>query len=312
MKIITDLSAYSSPNRTFVTIGTFDGIHIGHRKVLKNLVVQAKEQNAVSVLLTFFPHPRMVLQEGNSIKLLNTIDERIELLSKCGVDVLIVHKFSKDFADQSALTFVSEILVGKLNISKLFIGYDHHFGKNREGNFDQLKTLGDTYDFKVKKIAQKDIDNIAISSTQIRQAVLDGNIEKANAFLGYPYMLTGVVVRGENLGEKLGYPTANIHIKEPYKLLPKLGAYLVKARIEGKTYFGMMNIGYRPTVEGRSKTIEVHFFNFDSILYGKDLRIDVLTFLRDEKKFDSLEALKEQLREDKKKSLAIIAKVSDI
>lgn len=302
MKIITDLSNYSSSKKTFVTIGTFDGIHIGHQKVLKTLVKRAKKREAVSVLLTFFPHPRMVLNKDHSIELLNTIDERIELLKKSGLEVLIVHEFSKSFARQTALNFVRDILVEKLNISKLFIGYDHHFGKNREGNFEQLKELGYTYDFKVRKIAQKDINDIAVSSTKIRLALKQGEIEKANAYLGYSYMLSGIVEQGKNLGQKLGFPTANISISESYKLIPKVGAYIVQSEIERKSFFGMMNIGYRPTVEGQNKTIEVHFFDLEADLYGKRLRINILSFLRDEQKFESIDALKNQLEKDKEQS----------
>ena len=309
MKIISDLSTYSSPKKTFVTIGTFDGVHVGHQKVLKNLVRQAKKKNAVSVLLTFFPHPRMVLHKRNSMNLLNTIEERTERIRACGIDVLIVQSFSKEFADQTALNFVQKVLVEKLNISELFIGYDHQFGKDREGNFELLKELGQSYRFEVTKIAQKDIDDIAISSTKIRHALEAGNIATANTYLGYTYPLSGKVVKGENLGEKIGFPTANIEMSDPYKLIPKLGAYLVKTDIENKAYFGMMNIGYRPTVKGQNKTIEVHLFNYDSTLYGKTLCVYVLKYLREEQKFDSIDALKEQLHADKQKSLSIIAEL---
>lgn len=306
LKIITDLSEYSSSKKTFVTIGTFDGFHIGHKKVLRNLVEQAKKKEAVSILLTFFPHPRMVLNNDSSIELLNTIDERIELLKESGIDVLIIHKFSPAFAKQSALTFVRDVLVQKLNISKLFIGYDHHFGKNREGSFEQLKELGNTYGFKVKKIAQKDIADVVVSSTKIRKALKKGAIEQANSFLGYCYRLNGIVVKGKNLGEKIGFPTANLQIEETYKLIPKNGAYLVRTYIENVPYHGMMNIGYRPTVDGKNKTIEIHIFNLNTNLYGKKLQIEILSFMRDEQKFSSISELKKQLVQDKEKSYLLL------
>lgn len=306
MKIFKDLSTYKSNKRTFVTIGTFDGVHVGHQKVLKNLVKVVNLKNADSLLLTFFPHPRMVLQNDADIKLINTIDERINLLKKIGLNVLVVQEFNEVFAKQSALDFVKKILVDKLNISKLIIGYDHKFGKDREGDFKQIVAYGNKFKFETEKISQKDIGNAAVSSTKIRKAIENGKIKKATKYLGYYFMLTGEVVKGKNLGEKLGFPTANIHIKEAYKLLPKTGAYVVKAEIENNTIFGMMNIGFRPTVSGKTQTIEIHFFDFDKNLYGITIQVDVLTFLRDEQKFKTVEALKNQLQKDKEKSLEII------
>jgi riboflavin kinase/FMN adenylyltransferase len=309
LKIYTDLSKYTSDNNAFVTIGTFDGVHIGHQKVIKDLIKKAKKKHTDAVLLTFFPHPRMVLQKEYDIKLLNTIDERIKLLEQTGLEILVIHEFSKAFAKQSALDFVRDILVNKLNISKLIIGYDHHFGKNREGNFEQLKDYGYTYDFEVKKTAQEKFKNVVVSSTKIRKAIENGNIDKANSFLGYCYMLSGEVIKGNNLGEKIGFPTANLFIKEPYKLIPKTGAYIVKSEIDNKQIFGMMNIGYRPTVSGKHQTIEIHFFNFKKDLYGENIQVDILHFLRDEQKFESVEALKNQLLKDKEHSLALIKDV---
>jgi len=310
LKIFNDLSTYISNKKTFVTIGTFDGVHIGHKKVIKNLVKSAALKNASSVLLTFFPHPRMVLQKNANIKLINTIDERIKLLKKTGLEILVIHEFTEDFSKQTALDFTKNVLIKKLNISKLVIGYDHQLGKNRDGNFKQLEAYGKTLGFNVKEIRQQDIDSIVVSSTNIRKAIENGEIEKANNFLGYNYMLTGKVVKGKNLGEKIGFPTANLHIRETYKLLPKTGAYVVKAEIENTTVFGMMNIGYRPTVSGENQTIEVHFFDFNKDLYGATIQIDVLSFLRDEQKFNSVEILKNQLKKDREKSLEIIDSLS--
>ena len=306
MKIYNDLSEYQSTNKTFVTIGTFDGVHKGHQKVIKQLTKTAHKNNADSVLLTFFPHPRMVLQKDLNIKLIHTINERIQLLEKIGLDILIIQPFTQEFSRLSAIEFTRNILVNKLNVSKLVIGYDHHFGKNREGNFEQLEEYAHTYNFKLKKISQKDVNNIAVSSTKIRKAIENGEMQKANNYLGYNFILTGEIVKGKNLGEKIGFPTANLHIKESYKLIPKTGAYVVKSTINNKTVFGMMNIGFRPTVNGENQTIEVHFFNFNENLYTKTIQIEVLSFLREEQKFDSIEALKNQLFNDQQKATKII------
>lgn len=306
MKIYTNLANYISKKNTFVTIGTFDGVHIGHQKVLSNLIDSAKKNNASSVLLTFFPHPRMVLNKETNIKLINTIDERIKLLEKTGLKALVIHEFTEDFAEKTALDFVKNVLVDNLKISNLIIGYDHRFGKNREGNFDQLTEYGKIFGFEVTKISQQEIDHITISSTKIRKAIELGNIEEANRYLGYAFMLTGEIVKGKNLGEKIGFPTANLFIEETYKLLPKTGSYIVKSELENETVYGMMNIGYNPTVKGKNQTIEIHFFDFNKNLYGKKIQIDVLEFLRDEQKFDSVEDLKNQLEKDKQKSLKII------
>ncbi|MDO9276091.1 MAG: riboflavin biosynthesis protein RibF, partial [Lutibacter sp.] len=228
------------------------------------------------------------------------------LLEKTGLDTLVIHEFTKDFAEKTALDFVKNVLVDNLKISKLIIGYDHRFGKNREGHFDQLTEYGKIFGFEVTKISQQEIDHITISSTKIRKAIELGNIEEANRYLGYAFMLTGEIVKGKNLGEKIGFPTANLFIEETYKLLPKTGSYIVKSELENETVYGMMNIGYNPTVKGKNQTIEIHFFDFNKNLYGKKIQIDVLEFLRDEQKFDSVEDLKNQLEKDKQKSLKII------
>jgi len=306
LKIYTSLSNYKSTNRTFVTIGTFDGVHIGHQKVIKRLVKDAKKNDATSVLLTFFPHPRMVLQKDIGIKLINTIEEKTKLLASLGLDVLIIQEFSQEFSKNSALDFVRNILVNTLNVSKLVIGYDHHFGKNREGNFEELKEYSHTYGFKIKKIKKQEISEIGVSSTKIRLAIENGEIEKANSYLGYKFPLTGVVELGKNLGEQIGFPTANLKIEENYKLIPKTGVYIVKSNIDGELVFGMMNIGYRPTVGGEHQTIETHFFDFKQNLYGKKLKIKVLKQLRNEEKFNSINDLKLQLQKDKIDSLAFI------
>lgn len=240
----------------------------------------------------------MVLQTDASIELINTIDERAILLEKTGLDYLIIHPFSKEFSRTTALEFVRDTLVNQLNISKLIIGYDHHFGKNREGNITQLTEYSHLYDFKVEEIPAQDIDDVSVSSTKIRCALHSGSLKTANDYLGYNFMLNGNVVNGKKLGGKIGYPTANIDIKESYKLIPKTGVYVVKSLMDKETVFGMMNIGNRPTVNGNHQTIEVHFFDFNKDLYDQNLTIELLYFLRDEQKFDSLELLIKQLKKD--------------
>ncbi len=306
MKIIQSISAFNSSTKTIVTIGTFDGVHIGHQKILKDLIQTAKEEKKKSVLLTFFPHPRMVLQKDVSIKLLNTIEEKSYLLKNMGLDYLIIHPFSKEFSRLTALDFIRDFLINKLNTSRLIIGYDHHFGKNREGNINQLKDYSMLYDFEVQEIPAQDIDNVSVSSTKIRKALLAGDLKTANVFLGYYYMLQGTVVAGKKIGKKIGFPTANIDIEKPYKLIPKTGVYVVMSTLNGEKVFGMMNIGYRPTVQGEGQTIEVHFFDFNQDLYGKKITVELIYFLRKEQKFDSVENLINQLHIDKKKTLSYL------
>jgi len=300
LKIIHAISNFSSEEKSFVTIGTFDGVHFGHQQIIKKLVNEAKKEGGKSVLLTFFPHPRMVLQKDSSLELINTIDERSELLEKTGLDYLIIHPFSKEFSRLSALSFVRDVLVNQLNTSKLIIGYDHHFGKNREGNIEQLSEYSELYNFSVEEIPAQDIDEVSISSTKIRKALANGHLKTANNYLGYNFMLTGTVVNGKQLGGKIGFPTANIDIKETYKLIPKTGVYVVKSEINKKVIFGMMNIGNRPTINGKHQTIEVHFFDFNQNVYHQKITIETLYFLREEQKFDSVKILIHQLKKDEK------------
>lgn len=308
MNTIQNISNFSTTEKTYVTIGTFDGVHFGHQKIIEKLVLEAKKANRKSVLLTFFPHPRMVLQEDNSLELINTIEERTYLLEKTGLDYLIIHPFSVEFSRMSALAFVRDLLVNQLNISKLIIGYDHHFGKNREGNIVQLTEYSHLYEFTVEEIPAQDIDDVSVSSTKIRTALAKGNLHTANNYLGYPFMLSGTVVNGKQLGGKIGYPTANINIKETYKLIPKTGVYIVSSKIQGVNIYGMMNIGNRPTVGGNHQTIEVHFFDFNANLYQQQLTIELLYFLRDEQKFDSIEHLILQLKKDEQTARDFITK----
>ncbi|WP_136466931.1 bifunctional riboflavin kinase/FAD synthetase [Flagellimonas onchidii] len=294
--------------QTAVTIGTFDGVHLGHRKILERLTNNAKKNGLKSTVLTFFPHPRMVLQKDTDIKLLNTLDEKIQILESIGLDYLIIHPFTKDFSRLSATEFVRDILVNSLKTKKIIIGYDHRFGRNRNANIQDLIAFGNTLDFDVEEIPAQEIDEVSVSSTKIRNALLDGDITTANSYLNYPYMLTGTIKRGKGLGKQFGFPTANLHIPEDYKLIPKNGVYVVKSTIDGTEYFGMMNIGFNPTVSGKEKSIEVNFFDFEGNLYDKKLQVSLLHRIRDEHKFDSIEELQEQLKQDRVQSLLLISK----
>ncbi|MFS4484272.1 bifunctional riboflavin kinase/FAD synthetase [Hyunsoonleella sp. 2307UL5-6] len=294
----------SSPS--IVTIGTFDGVHVGHQKILNRLIALGNEEELKSVILTFFPHPRMVLQKDSNIKLINTIEERRKILDTLGLDYLLIKKFTKDFSRLSAEAFVKQVLVDKLNAKKVIIGYDHRFGRNRNADINDLIKYGKVFGFKVEQISAQDINEVAVSSTKIRTALLEGDILKANKYLGYPFMLTGNVIKGKGIGKQLEYPTANIKIEEAYKIIPKQGAYVVSSRIDDKVVYGMMNIGMNPTVNGNSESIEVHFFNFETSIYGKNIQIDILGRIRDEHKFESIEALKSQLKKDKLFSLNFI------
>ncbi|MFV0566071.1 MAG: bifunctional riboflavin kinase/FAD synthetase [Flavobacteriaceae bacterium] len=306
MAEIKNITNYNAAAPTVVTIGTFDGVHIGHQKIIKRLVKTGQDDDLRSVVLTFFPHPRMVLQKDTNIKLINTITERRTILEGLGLDFLLVKTFTKAFSRLSAEDFVKQVLVDTLNAKKIIIGYDHRFGRNRNANINDLKHYGNLYGFTVEEIPAQDIDEVAVSSTKIREALSQGEIEKANAYLGYCFMLSGTVVKGKSLGKKIGFPTANIEIRENYKLIPKHGAYVVRATINGAWVYGMMNIGTNPTVNGKTETVEVHFFNFNNDIYNKSITVEVLHRLRDEQKFSSVEALKTQLQSDKETALSYI------
>lgn len=286
-----------------MTLGTFDGVHKGHHKILEKLVNASRSSGCRSVVLTFFPHPRMVLQQDSDIKLLNTIEEKALLLERAGVDNLIIHPFDHVFSRLTAEEFVKYILVNRLNIQKIIIGYDHRFGRNRTATIDDLILYGQQYSFEVEQISALEVDAVSVSSTKIRNALAEGDINTANQFLGYPYMLTGTVVKGRQLGRTIGYPTANIAVPEAYKLIPKAGVYVASAMVEGKEVPGMMSIGTNPTVGGMEQSIEIHLFDFDADLYGKTLQLNMHHRLRNEEKFASIEILKDKLDEDKQLSL---------
>ncbi len=306
MKTYTN-SAQFIPTKSVVTIGTFDGVHIGHRKILKKLILRAQEMNCESVVLSFFPHPRMVLQHDTSIKLLNTLDEKIKLMEELGVEHLIIHPFDQEFSNLSAEHFVKNILVDQLHTQKIIIGYDHRFGKNRSADITDLIEFGRRYDFEVEQISAEEINEIAVSSTKIRTSLLNADLETTTHFLGYPYEFSGTVVQGKQLGRTIGFPTANIAIDQKYKLLPKNGVYVVRVTLDDQTLFGMMNIGVRPTIDGQTQTIEVHLFDFEREIYNAHLTITVLKFIRDEEKFESLEALQAQIFTDKSVALAFLS-----
>ncbi len=299
MKIKT-AADYKQINSSVITIGTFDGVHVGHQQIIHRLVDTARKNDLQALVLTFFPHPRMVIQNDANIKLINTIDEKAKQLEQLGVDHLVVKEFTKSFSRLTALEYVRDILVNKLKVKHIIVGYDHHFGRNRTANINELKEFGAFYDFEVTEIEPKEVDDVAVSSTKIRSAILEGNILTANKFLGYNFMLTGTVIKGKGLGKTLDFPTANIQIEAAYKLIPKHGVYVVKSQIKGVEVFGMMNIGKNPTVsEGNQTKIEVHFFDFSANLYGAVLKIELLDHLRSEIKFPNIEALKLQLEKDK-------------
>ena len=298
LKTFSSIYEFKTTTKTVVTLGTFDGVHIGHQKIIDKLVTASRQMHAESLVLTFFPHPRMVLNQDNSIQLLNTMEEKKELLRKYGLDNLVVHTFDATFSQLSAEEFVKRVLVEQFNVGKIIIGYDHRFGKNRTADINDLKRFGAKYNFEVEEISAQEIDHVSISSTKIRKALLEGNIDLANEFLGYKYYFSGMVVHGKKLGRKLGYPTANIQIPEIYKLVPKNGIYVVSSHIGGKTIYGMMSIGVNPTFKEHPYTIEVNYLDFDEDLYDQTLKVFIHKKIRDEEKFATLEDLIARIKED--------------
>lgn len=299
LKIYQSLNEFKPSRKTIVTLGTFDGVHLGHFAILDKICNIAKQENLESVLLTFFPHPRLIVSNDSEIKMLNTMAEKAMLLEKKGIQNFIIHPFDKLFSELSPREFVEQVLIKQLNIQKIIIGYDHKFGKNRAADFNDLIAFGKEFGFEVEEIPAKQVDEVAVSSTKIRNSLLEGNISLANAYLGYSYMLSGIVVKGNQLGRTIGFPTANIEVSENYKLIPKNGVYVVSAIVNNQTIFGMMNIGIKPTVGENVPTIEVHLLDFSEDIYGQEIQVNVIERLRDEQKFESFEALKSQLEIDK-------------
>ncbi|WP_297764002.1 bifunctional riboflavin kinase/FAD synthetase [uncultured Muriicola sp.] len=306
MVTVQSISKYDKNHPSVITIGTFDGVHVGHKLILERLINDARINNRVSAVLTFFPHPRMVLQKDSDLKLLNTIEEKKKILEDLGLDYLIIQPFTKTFSRLSATAFVRDLLVNALHAKKVIIGYDHRFGRNRNANIIDLKAFGNALDFEVDEIPAQEIEAVAVSSTKIRNALLEGDVATANTYLGYSYMLNGEIIRGKGLGKELGFPTANLHIEEAYKLIPKNGVYVVQSRLKNKMVYGMMNIGTNPTVDGQHQSIEVHFFDFDEDLYHQLIQVNILHWIREEHKFNSLEELKKQLKKDKKTARILI------
>ena len=305
---IKSAADYDQIKDSVVTIGTFDGVHRGHQKIIKRLVTIADTEQLQALVLTFFPHPRMVVQKDSSIKLINTIDEKANLIQDLGVDHLVVKAFTKEFSRLTALEYVRDVLVNTLHVKHIIVGYDHHFGRHRTANIKDLKAYGAFYGFKVTEIDAQEVGDVAVSSTKIRTALKEGAIKEANQFLGYPFMLNGTVVKGKGLGKTIQFPTANLKIEEPYKLIPKKGVYLVQALIEKELVYGMLNIGTNPTVSSANTlSIEVFFFNFNKNLYDTELHIQLLDRIRDEIKFTDLEALKTQLERDQQTAQTKIA-----
>jgi riboflavin kinase/FMN adenylyltransferase len=308
LNIFHSINDFKSTKKTILTLGTFDGVHIGHKKILEKITQNTANGEYESLVLTFFPHPRMVLHGESAVKLLNTISEKIDLLEKTGVQNLVIHPFDEMFSKLTAEEFVTTILVEKLQIQKIIIGHDHRFGRNRTADINDLITFGKQYNFEVEQISVQEIDAVSISSTKIRNALTEGNMALANDYLGYNYFLTGIVIKGKQLGRTIGFPTANLKIEESYKLIPRNGVYVVKSIINQKIVFGMMNIGYNPTVAGENLSIEVHYFDFDTDLYDQKIAISILERIRPEQKFDSVSLLKEQLKKDQEAALAYIQK----
>jgi riboflavin kinase / FMN adenylyltransferase len=308
MKIYHHIDDFERLENAVVTIGTFDGVHQGHRKIIANIKDLAESTGGETVLLTFFPHPRMILHpEDESIKLINTINEKAALLEKLGVDHLIITPFSRDFSNQTAEEYIRDILVNKIGTKKIVIGYDHRFGKDRQGGLEDLLRLGPVYGFDVIEIPEQDINEVAVSSTRIRAALLVNDTEQANTFLGYPFFITGTVRRGDQIGRQIGYPTANIVIEERYKLIPADGIFAVKVTIDGTKHKGMAYIGTRPTINGLTRNIEVNIFDFNQEIYNQRISMEFLNFVRGDIKFSSLDELKAQLAQDKIDISALLA-----
>lgn len=342
MKIYNNLSDFKKLDNAIVTIGTFDGVHFGHQKIIKQLVEKAKANHGESVILTFFPHPRMIIDpENQDLKMINTINEKAEILESLGVDHLIITPFTRDFSNQLPENYIKDTLVDNIGTKHIIIGYDHRFGKDRSGNLSDLKSAGLHYGFTVEEIMEQDIHDVAVSSTKIRQALLEGDVSLAKDYLGYPFSIFGRVIKGDKIGRTIGFPTANIFVEETYKLIPGDGIYAVtvemgleseKSEVGSQklednlldnstsqrstfnfklsTFKGMAYIGQRPTINGMTRNIEVNIFDFNQEIYGQDIKMNFLKFLRHDVKFTGLEALTVQLQKDKEATLDYFNSVS--
>ena len=305
MKIYHHLNEFKRLDNAVVTIGTFDGVHFGHLKIVKRLCELAKATGGESVILTFFPHPRLILDpENQDLKMINTVAEKAAILDGLGVDHLIITPFTRDFSNLDPYDYIKDILVGTIGIRSIIVGYDHRFGKDRKGGMKELLEMGEEFGYQVEEIPEQDINDVAVSSTKIRKALLNGDVALAAEYLGYHFSIKGRVIKGDKIGRTIGYPTANLFVEETYKLIPSDGIYAVEVELNGETYKGMAYIGQRPTINGMTRNIEVNIFDFNQEIYGQDIRMVFLSFLRHDVKFTGLEALKEQLRKDKEATLA--------
>jgi len=298
MEQLTTTAEFKGNTQSVITIGTFDGVHVGHRAIMQRLVAAAKEQGLVSAVLTFFPHPRMVLQKNSDIKLINTLSEKKQLLEDIGLDYFVVEPFTYEFSRLSALEYVRDILVTQLKAKKIIIGYDHRFGRNRNADIQDLKKYGEQFGFEVEEISAQQLDEVSVSSTKIRKALAQGDIHTANTYLGYAFTIQGVVTKGKALGRTIGYPTANLHVPQTYKLIPKNGVYVVKALVNNTLTYGITSIGTNPTVGGTAKSIETFFLDTSTDLYGKELQLQFLQHIREEATFKDLESLKQAIQKD--------------
>jgi len=314
MKIYRNLEDFIPLDNAVVTIGTFDGVHVGHQKILSTLRESARECHGETVLLTFFPHPRLILHpEDDSLRIISDIDEKVKRLADAGIDHLIITPFTRDFSNLSPEEYIREVLVGKIGTKKIIIGYDHRFGKDRTGALKDLLACADIYGYSVEQIPEQDINDVAVSSTKIREALIKGDIDTANTYLGYPFQLTGKVIRGDQLGRRIGFPTANLQVQENHKLIPAYGIYAVEAAIieptdiktgpyiphpPERTIYGMGYIGTRPTIDGVSRSIEVHLLDFNEDIYGEILRVKFLHFVRHDQWFENTEEMVQQMKAD--------------
>jgi riboflavin kinase/FMN adenylyltransferase len=300
LKVFHSIDEFQKVKGAVVTTGTFDGVHVGHRKIINRLNEIARKNGGESVLLTFHPHPRMVLfPDDHGLELITTMDEKVHLLEEAGIQNLIIHPFTTKFSRTTSLEFIREILVEKIGTSILVIGYDHHFGRNREGSFEHLRESGPLYGFEVEEISVHDVDDVAVSSTKIRRALQEGHVETANKYLAHPFQLSGTVIHGDKLGRKIGFPTANIEVSEESKVVPANGVYACYVLLRGKKMKGMLNIGTRPTVDGESRRVEVHILDYDEGFYGDTITLEIMNRIRDEKKFDGIAELSARLAIDK-------------
>jgi len=300
MNIFRQLATLPSFKNAVITIGTYDGVHIGHQKIIKRINDLAQSIDGESIIITFHPHPRSIVNDNYQIQLLSPLEEKFELLQQYGVDNVVVVPFTRSFSQQTPEQYVRDFLIHNFSPKKIVIGYNHRFGKNRAGDLSLLKKMSKTLDFEVEEILKQEVDDLSVSSTKIRNALKAGQVATAKTLLGHNYYVQGIVVKGNQLGQKIGFPTANILIEEEGKLVPENGVYAVNVQVRSNTHKGMLNIGRRPTVNGQNKTIEVNIFDFDSNIYGEQLRIEFVKRIRSEQKFANLNALIEQLKKDKK------------